>query len=569
VTVTHEVKAEYTVDPAKAVGALGKIAASAGRINSTFDKASTLLGSVASVGGSVVAAFSFEKIISTTKEHLGMIQRISTLTKTDVRSADALVGAFEDVGIEGETTERILLGMSRRASMMNLGMQGMNRTVGGTRGMFQRLGVDVRKGIEPALMKMSKLYKEGKVDVSELGTAFGVPRQQALDMVRLLEKGPGEIKKMIASGREFAIGDDTMAQFNRMRTASISAKDALQRMQIMVGSELMPVLAELMEDATKKIKEWLPEVKKFAVFLRENLHAALDTILKIGKVLLANYATIKATTALQALGMLKGAGGMGIGGLASKALGYVRGAPTGVAAATRVASTLVGFGASPASMAKALPMLGSVMRVVAMLGRLTALGVVIGFVLGAVQVIRTNFLGIKDSMLGFWNRLRAHVAVIHRLFAPVIQAFSTDGTIGKFFGTIIVTVIKSMMDMVERIFTTVEIIILWVSKIIDDPEKLMSPLDTLVEAGNEAAKMHRDALRKQAAEEKARLALDRATPKDRALNHYDFRNSRFSITQNFEEGFDPDRIALAFSNDLASLGEKKLMSGFSPLYAIR
>jgi hypothetical protein len=51
--------------------------------------------------------------------------------------------------------------------------------------------------------------------------------------------------------------------------------------------------------------------------------------------------------------------------------------------------------------------------------------------------------------------------------------------------------------------------------------------------------------------------------------YQDFRNSRFDITQKFAEGFDPDRIAVGFANDIASLGEKKLSSGFTPLGSIR
>lgn len=49
--------------------------------------------------------------------------------------------------------------------------------------------------------------------------------------------------------------------------------------------------------------------------------------------------------------------------------------------------------------------------------------------------------------------------------------------------------------------------------------------------------------------------------------HFDFRGSKFDITQRFAEGFDPDRIAVAFANDLAMMGERKLQSGFSPIYA--
>jgi len=50
---------------------------------------------------------------------------------------------------------------------------------------------------------------------------------------------------------------------------------------------------------------------------------------------------------------------------------------------------------------------------------------------------------------------------------------------------------------------------------------------------------------------------------------FDFRGSRFDITQNFAEGFDPDRIAVAFSNDLAAMGELKTQSGFAPAFAVR
>jgi hypothetical protein len=49
----------------------------------------------------------------------------------------------------------------------------------------------------------------------------------------------------------------------------------------------------------------------------------------------------------------------------------------------------------------------------------------------------------------------------------------------------------------------------------------------------------------------------------------DFRNSRFDITQNYAEGFDPDRIAVAFTQDLAALGERRLQSGLAPIYGAR
>lgn len=50
---------------------------------------------------------------------------------------------------------------------------------------------------------------------------------------------------------------------------------------------------------------------------------------------------------------------------------------------------------------------------------------------------------------------------------------------------------------------------------------------------------------------------------------FDFRGSKFDITQNFAEGFDPDRIAVTMANDLSSMGEMKAQSGFAPLFSAR
>jgi hypothetical protein len=43
-----------------------------------------------------------------------------------------------------------------------------------------------------------------------------------------------------------------------------------------------------------------------------------------------------------------------------------------------------------------------------------------------------------------------------------------------------------------------------------------------------------------------------------------FYNARFDIKQQFAEGFDPDRIAVAFANGIARMGEMKVYSQFSP-----
>lgn len=48
----------------------------------------------------------------------------------------------------------------------------------------------------------------------------------------------------------------------------------------------------------------------------------------------------------------------------------------------------------------------------------------------------------------------------------------------------------------------------------------------------------------------------------------DFRYSRFEIQQKFDESFDPDRIAVVFSQDLQRAAERRLQSGFEPLFGV-
>jgi hypothetical protein len=71
------------------------------------------------------------------------------------------------------------------------------------------------------------------------------------------------------------------------------------------------------------------------------------------------------------------------------------------------------------------------------------------------------------------------------------------------------------------------------------------------------------------AAENAAKAASRAAPASRGKVVQDFRGSKFDITQKFAEGFDPDRIAVAFAQDLGRMGEQKLQSGFEPVFGIR
>lgn len=105
--------------------------------------------------------------------------------------------------------------------------------------------------------------------------------------------------------------------------------------------------------------------------------------------------------------------------------------------------------------------------------------------------------------------------------------------------------------------------------LLEKPIKLFATLWKEVSAEADAAAMARR--RVQAEERTERRGGGRRPPPGirQPAPVYDFRGSTFDITQQFAQGFDPGRIAVAFTNDLATLGERKLQSSLSPLGAIR
>jgi hypothetical protein len=78
----------------------------------------------------------------------------------------------------------------------------------------------------------------------------------------------------------------------------------------------------------------------------------------------------------------------------------------------------------------------------------------------------------------------------------------------------------------------------------------------------------RMALLQQARDDALKRKKGTKPPDDRAGTTNNFPDARFNITQKFAEGFDPDRIAIAFSRDVAAMGERKLQSGFSPVFGV-
>ena len=254
---------------------------------------------------------------------------------------------------------------------------------------------------------------------------------------------------------------------------------------------------------------------------------------------------------------------------------------------------------------------GPLLKVASVLMKLTVVGVVITAVVAGIQQIMSNVDGIRDrlgSLLGkTWENIKSIGESLSGLVGPGSFLREFFGLVGKGF----VFVLEKLLSAFEKVTYALSVAAVMISEKVG-PGAAKSILlerkaDKILAAGDVTAGQLRgaSALSKQLAAiskttkvspeqnkmfnemitlaKKGGLSDERIagmikrqglgrfadTPSGREKRTFDFRGSRFDIMQSFAEGFDPDRIAVAFSNDLAGLGERRLQSGLAPAFSAR
>jgi len=370
----------------------------------------------------------------------------------------------------------------------------------------------------------------------------------------------------------------------------------------------------------------VPKAQAFGDLLGGFLKDNLKTVMQITKVMLLNATLMKATgTGVmgwgakiggKALGFVKGGGGAAVQAAAEHAkataaamvnitakIVNVSGSKPGGTVAPdvaarikqRVAASASASAAARQAMASA-PVGGSIFSRIAaffvrvgsalaaarpallMIMRLTLVGAVlvvaIKLVMTAVEMIASNAMGVVDTISNFWEKFKAQMSVIGDLLQPVTDVFSEKGVVGKFFMVVVAGIISGLTQGVDAIMHMIQTIILVVKALGDDwAQAMLDPIKTFKDKWEEAARL--TAIKQlpwDMMKGEVPIMLRPNTteaPGERAGTVNDFRGSKFDITQKFAEGFDPDRIAVAFTNDLAALGERAMQSQFTSIYAVR
>jgi len=213
----------------------------------------------------------------------------------------------------------------------------------------------------------------------------------------------------------------------------------------------------------------------------------------------------------------------------------------------------------------------------------TAILAVVYMVTKAVSLIRSNYEGLKTHLMLMIDTWKARLAVIGDLLSPVIDTFKSmwDSTseffslFDDFFGEQMMATVMVLADAIDGILHVIQTIVYVITHLSDVVKGGWRHGwgEAFQKGWSETARLTAEKERKigiRNAEElgrKRKEAAAAATSAKPPENYNDFRGSKFDITQTFAEGFDPDRIAVAFSNDLAALADKKIGQGFNPLFS--
>lgn len=583
--VTHNVQTNFQVVD-HATGPMKLIEGAAHKLTHVFDHASHLLGSFGTIAGVTGAVFGIHEMVHETQEFLGNVKRIKDVTGLSAQAAGGLLDAFASGGIAADESVRAITMMSKAGAKLEMQMEAANGQIHGIAAITQQLGVDINKGPEQAMIRLAELAEKQKLSQSQLMLMFRVQPEVARKMVNVLKKGPEHLREELEEFKKLNIATEAnVAMQARIRATQNKIKVLWENIMMIVGVRLLPIVEKLMSGVQSQLESWIDYAKQFGETLGGFLADHLSTVMKIAKVMLLNFTLMKATgTGL--VGWMEKGGHKLLhfvkGAHAAEAAGHAAHGAAAAAAAGKAAmgapyaAKLLDYGKRGHAPVGLLEKLGPLFNFLKQAGRLTlvaaAIAIAIKFVLTAVDMVKNNVFGLRDELMAFWEKAKARVQVIIDLFAPLGNLFSKEGSVGGFFTVLVPTVIMTLTDAVDGILHLVQTIILVIKDVADDwKSAIMHPIDTFTKAWAEADRLTKQTMvRNQFDFTKHDPGLEVKVPEERgAAPVYNFPNARFDITQKFAEGFDPDRVAAAFTNDLASLADRRVQSGFSPLFGLR
>jgi hypothetical protein len=543
-----ELREKIVIDGADAAASkLSMLAKSAKNVMASFHGLGEIVGAASGIAG----MWKIAEGVHDVDQLYQAVMRVHDMTGLAAEKAHSLFDMFELSGIEMGSAERIITSMTAKGAKLEDGMAGVGATTQKLNKLYKDLGVSIKDGPEKRIVALSKAAVDGKLDINEMIQGFGLPRSQAAAMMSMLKQGPDKLKAIqddTIAGAD-AINDATLESYRQMLQVRRELGDAFGDLIGVFYKNLIPAITASLQ----AIKSMFDDIGPVVAAIGKGLSSHMDLVVKAAKTYLALLIASKAVN-------LVSSEKMGIVGrgkqLFSGAMGFMErraGAAGGMDFfAAKAANPGIGMFATAG---------GPIIRIISTVaGRLGIIGAVITVLIVAFEMLKRNVWGIRDMFVkafggivetgrGIITKVIAVLGKLWEAIKPIVSVFA--GAL-LFQILIIVKYIGFLGDVINAVMDA----IIWiVNKVIGLINKLPGVSIDKIDLNGASS----------AADDGKRGTASAAG----AGTYQDFRGSKFEINNNFPPGIDGGRVAVAFGDDLARLGERRLDSGVRPLFSFR
>jgi hypothetical protein len=610
-----------------ASGVIGKITHHVGelgeRVDESVHKLTEMGGAIAGIAGGL----GFERMMETGKESLESISKMAKLTGTSAQNVAALRDTFEQSGLSAEAMAGTITRLGKNTLKLE---EGGKQLAAEAQRWGINLKEGPVKAIE-TMSEAVKKHKIGEAEVQKLTGLSRENLGGMMELLEQgpeeLAKTVDEAKKL----NVHLADPNALMQFKKFHEASIKIHEAFRRISEKVVIALAPSLSHMADKFSHWIDT--VNVNKFIDPLVHGMKLVVDHAKMLGKIMLANSILMRTTGGGLLTGGMRGigaitriGGGMGarLGGAMAGGIGRIPGLAgmmgplqAVLPVLLRVVGSVSGLGLVAAivlvvakNFDKLKERLGGVVgaiwehvqRLGESLGKIFSADAPVGqfvrwvgdkfitvveylgkLIDGIIQAI-TSFVDELDAELpGYEGRRKARIEKTYAEWDASEKAKSdlakkTAADFTKLGGPNALQKLQESIQKRSYAFDPHHKGVKIKAEFLDvKAEKVTEQQRALYEAWKNFLKAHGQNLELSAGGKENLRRLEAAygtkapgTEEAPKMGVYqDFRGSRFEIEQKFAEGFDPDRVAVAFANDLASMGEKRLTSGLTPAFAIR
>lgn len=522
--------------------------------------------------GGIGGIWKIAEAISDTDKLYQAVMRVTDMTGMAADHAHALFDMFELSGVEMESAERIITSMTRKGQQLTDGMGGMGANIQRLNALMHRYGVTIKDGPEARILAMSKAAQAGTLDVNALITAFAIPRSQASAMMSMLKQGPERLRAIqqdTLNGAE-VIDERALQSYRKMIQARRELKDAWGDLVGVLYKNLLPVVTDILQGFKKAFDEIKPTVEVIGKILHDHMSAVVKlTKTYLELLLAAKIANMATGTQMSVFGRGKQVIGGAIGFLnkgraagaaadyfeakaMSPGVGMFGKAGAGpltviMGALGRIGPFFTGLASSAGALLPALagllPVLGVLAAIVAVV--VVAIGMLKNNTWGLATMLKKTFGSTLSALGDAFHGIVQILGLLWSAIKPLVMLVAGALLLQLWWFAKMVEVIAHVIKWaVDMIIAVINAIIWLLNKIPGVDIKMLGEAN-------------------KAAETKAE------TNKAGNPINQDFRGSHFEITNNFPTGIDGGRVAVAFGDELARLGERRLDSGLRPLFSYR